>query len=171
MCLVYILSFFPKLFKHSYSHYIYIFSSYIQWPKYTPLWWTCLNLWIKMYLYIYFLVQVVTCHVIPKSKYLWIKKKKKKISEKWLRKLCWLICFRKVLFIKINWNWIQHLNTLSSLSYINITDIQFFSGVAPLQVASSVHVIVSHNPGDQVGRWDPFCPFSGHKHTWDTHTC
>lgn len=64
-----------------------------------------------------------------------------------------------------NFHCMPILNTLSAVTYINVTDVQFFSGVASLQVASSIDVIVSHYPGDQVRRGDPFCPFSGHKHT------
>ena len=47
---------------------------------------------------------------------------------------------------------------------INESDVQFSGGVASLQVASNIDVIISDDAGDKIRRGDALCPLSGHKH-------
>lgn len=52
------------------------------------------------------------------------------------------------------------------MSYVDVADVELFSRVAPLQVASGVDVIVSDNSSNYVRGGDPLRPLRGHKHPW-----
>ena len=49
-------------------------------------------------------------------------------------------------------------------AYVDEADVELLGGVAPLQVASHVHVVVTHDARDDVGGGDPLGALGGGEH-------
>ena len=48
--------------------------------------------------------------------------------------------------------------------HVDEADVELLGGVAPLEVASGVDVVVPHDAGDEVGGRDALRPLGGHEH-------
>ena len=56
------------------------------------------------------------------------------------------------------------------LSHVDVADVELLGGVAALEVASGVDVVVPHDAGDEVGGGDALRPLGGCEHAWWNRT-